>query len=86
MREQKTAWAIETNYTDIDGSKYNGFIGIYYFQRETTKPYQSLTTATFSTREEARRHLPIVKTQYGFPKAKVVKITITKESKWTSKE
>ena len=75
-----TAWAINTNYIDIDGEKYPGFIGRYWWFEETEhipEKLEGCRVALFKTREIARRNLQWVKS--SFPKAKVKKVHVTIE-------
>ena len=75
-----TAWAINTNYIDIDGEKYPDFIGRYWgfgkIERIPEK-LEGCRVALFKTRKIARRNLQWVKS--SFPKAKVKKVHVTIE-------
>lgn len=73
--ENKFAWAIETQYIDIDGANYNSFIGVYYFERKNFECVDGNRTCLFRTRKIAREHLPRLKD--AFPKAKIRKVRIT---------
>ena len=75
-----TAWAINTNYIDIDGKKYPGFIGRYWWFEKiehTPEKLEGCRVALFKTRKIARRNLQWVKS--SFPKAKVKKVHVTIE-------
>ena len=75
-----TAWAINTNYIDIDGGKYPDFIGRYWgFEKIEHIPekLEGCRVALFKTRKIARRNLQWVKS--SFPKAKVKKVHVTIE-------
>ena len=75
-----TAWTINTNYIDIDGKKYPGFIGRYWgFEKIEHIPekLEGCRVALFKTREIARKNLQWVKS--SFPKAKVKKVHVTIE-------
>ena len=72
--ESRMAWAINTNYTDIDGKYYPGFIGVLYFNPDIPT-YQDNRICLFRTRKDARIHFK--KIYPSFPKAKIVKVRIT---------
>ena len=51
------AWAILNDYTDINGKKYPGLLGVYYFDCMYHMPdYHVLTTCLFRTRKMARTY------------------------------
>ena len=80
MKNTFYAWAINTNYVDIDGSKKPGFIGRYWWFEEKEyipEKFEGCRIALFKTRETARRNLEWVKSSYK--KASVVKVKVTVE-------
>lgn len=73
--KQFTAWAINTNEEPY------GLIGRYWHFGEAEKlpiHLEGCKTALFTTRKIARQNLKHVK-GLSFPKAKVVKVTVTLE-------
>jgi len=80
MKKEFTAWAINTNYVDIDGTKKPGFIGRYWWFEENghiPEKLEGCQVALFKTREIARKNLPWAKS--AFPHAKVKKVNVTVE-------
>jgi len=52
MINTKLAWAVDTNYTDIDGKLYHGFIGLGRVHFSAASPL--IPCAIFATRREAK--------------------------------
>lgn len=69
------AWAIHTQSTEG-----HGFIGAgWWFKNqrpEIPEQLQACRIALFTTRAIARDNLQYVRVKYGFPKAKVIRVTI----------
>lgn len=57
MKHTTRAWAVKNDYTDINGKKYPGLLGVYYFDYLYQMPaYHTITTCLFKTREIARKY------------------------------
>ncbi len=76
MKTEFTAWAINTNYTDIDGKKYPGFIGRYWW-KPVPKHLEGCRFALFKTRKEVG--IALVNVKQSFPRATVKKVHVTIE-------
>lgn len=63
------AWAIDTR-----SKEYHGLVGYGYWKWERPDHLSGYRTATFSTREAARKDLPRIRE--SFPKAKVIRVTV----------
>ena len=74
MKNTFYAWAINTNYVDIDGSKKPSFLGRYWW---FARKFEGCRIALFNTSEIARKNLQWVKSSYK--KASVVKVKVTVE-------
>lgn len=83
MKKSFTAWAIDTNYTDIDGSYRPGFIGLYHWvdgsPPQIPPTLEGCRVALFKTREIARKILRADKSHpyRANPDARVVKVFVT---------
>ena len=66
------AWGIALN----NGG--GGFIGRYYFGNRPMPEHLGMIPCAFENRRKAREYLPSVRP--GYPKASVVRVTITVES------
>lgn len=69
-----TAWAIDTCYVDIDGTKCYSWIGRYWFGEQIPEYLEGCHIALFKTRAIARCKLADVRKSY--PDAKVVKVQV----------
>ncbi len=76
VKESRLAWAINTNYTDIDNKIYNGFIGRGWIGSQWNDK-DDFRQAIFRTRISARKEL--FRIQQSFPNAKIVRVRITIE-------
>lgn len=76
-----TGWAIDSNYTDIDGREYHGFLGLHYFSYEPSLvqgAYNVMGVAVWLNREEARQANAShkAKNYVAHPDARVVKVIV----------
>ena len=69
------AWAIETNYTDIDGKYYNSFLGVLRFAPGYPEYADGNRIALIRTRKIGRRYLKEVR--FSWPDAKLVRVEVT---------
>jgi len=75
IRQTFYAWAINTNYVDIDGSKHPGFIGRYWWGPKVPINLEGCRVSLFKTRKEAKAVLSEVRET--FPKASISKVEVT---------
>lgn len=72
---KRYAWGIRTRYRDIDGTEYDGLLGVWWFDRfYELPPFAAVTSALFPTRKAARQAMEDYQVKQRFPRSRVVKV------------